>query len=113
MPWEILYRRPTFLASQRRTPIVRYLELGQPPAPVCIDDTVRILGVVASPRGLPELDVHEERARVEKALAGMIARGLVELDWCDPATPRSLRERLRDGSYHILHYVGHSDFTRR
>ena len=28
-----------------------------------------------------------------------------------PATPRRLREALRDGTYHVLHYVGHGDFT--
>jgi tetratricopeptide (TPR) repeat protein len=67
--------------------------------------------VVANPTGLPVLDVASERARVESALAEMIARGLVTLDWCDPATPRSLRERLRDGSFQVLHYIGHSDFT--
>ena len=111
VPWELLYRRPNFLASQRRTPVVRYLEVGDAPPPQIIEGTVRVLGVVASPTGLPALDVEDERRRVEQALAGMVQRGLVQLDWCDPATPRSLRERLRDGSYHILHYVGHSAFT--
>ncbi len=47
---------------------------------------------------------------VEAALDSMIDRGLVELEWCDPATPRSLRHCLRDGTFHILHFVGHSDF---
>ena len=39
------------------------------------------------------------------------AAGRVELDWLEPATPRGLRQALRDGNYHVLHYVGHSDFT--
>mgnify|MGYP006160482495 CR=1 FL=1 len=30
LPWELLYRRPVFLARQRRTPIVRHLETGSP-----------------------------------------------------------------------------------
>jgi CHAT domain len=111
VPWELLYRRPSFLASQRKSPVVRYLEIGETPPPARIEGPVQVLGVVASPPGLPELDVADERARVERALEGMTDRGLVTLDWCDPATPRSLRERLRDGSYHVLHYVGHSDFT--
>ena len=41
----------------------------------------------------------------------MAAAGRIELDWLDPATPRALRHALRDGNYHILHYVGHSAFT--
>lgn len=111
VPWEFLYRRPTFLASQRRTPVVRYLEFGELPAPQRIDGAVRVLGVVASPSDLAALDVAEERARVETALAAMSTAGLVELEWCDPATPRALRQRLRDGSFHVLHFIGHSAFS--
>ncbi len=110
VPWELLYRRPRFLASQRHTPIVRFLDVGDVPAALPIDGPVRVLGVVSSPAGLAALDVEDERARVEAALDSMIDRGLVELEWCDPATPRSLRHCLRDGTFHILHFVGHSDF---
>lgn len=110
IPWELLYRRPRFLASQRHTPVVRYLEVGDVPAPLPIDGPVRVLGVVASPAGLAPLDVEGERARVEQALGPMIDRGLVELEWCDPARRRSLRQCLADGTFHILHFVGHSDF---
>ena len=41
----------------------------------------------------------------------MVANGQVRLDWLEPASPRSLRLALRDGNYHAIHYVGHSDFT--
>ena len=49
--------------------------------------------------------------RVERAVAGMVSTGAVVVDWLAPATPRRLREVLRDGMYHVLHYVGHGDFT--
>jgi hypothetical protein len=111
IPWEFLFRRPTFLASQRRTPVVRYLETGEPPDPERIEGAVRMLGIIASPRDLPTLDVESERARVEQAVATVKEQGLVTLDWLDPVSPRRLREALRDGSYHILHFVGHSDFS--
>ena len=111
VPWELLYRRPRFLASQRSTPIVRFLEVGDAPHALPIDGPVRVLGVVASPTGLIPLDVEDERSRIASALDSMIDRGLVELEWCDPATPRSLRHSLRDGTFHILHFVGHSDFN--
>jgi peptidoglycan hydrolase-like protein with peptidoglycan-binding domain len=111
VPWEFLYERPRFLASQRRTPIVRLLETGvMSPAPV-IDGAVRILGIVASPQDLAPLDVDGERNRIEQALASVKAAGQVKLDWLEPASPRSLRLALRDGNYHAIHYVGHSDFT--
>jgi peptidoglycan hydrolase-like protein with peptidoglycan-binding domain len=111
VPWEFLYDRPRFLASQRRTPIVRLLETGQMgPAPV-IDGAVRILGIVASPHDLAPLDVAGEQRRINDALASVVATGQVQLDWLEPATTRSLRHALRDGNYHVVHYVGHSDFT--
>jgi peptidoglycan hydrolase-like protein with peptidoglycan-binding domain/CHAT domain-containing protein len=111
VPWEFLYRRPRFLASQRRTPLVRLLETGSLVPPPTIDAKVRMLAVVASPSDLPPLDVESERRRIEQVVAGMAAAERVELDWLDPATPRALRHALRDGNYHVLHYVGHSAFT--
>ncbi len=111
VPWEFLYERPRFLASQRRTPIVRLLETGVMGAAPVIDGAVRILGIVASPQDLAALDVDGERSRIEQALASVTATGQVQLDWLEPASPRSLRLALRDGNYHAIHYVGHSDFT--
>ncbi|MBA3288041.1 MAG: CHAT domain-containing protein [Acidimicrobiia bacterium] len=111
VPWEFLFRRPRFLASQRRTPLVRLLDTGEMADPPEIATTVRILGVVANPTDLSQLDVAGERRRVETALDEVIKLGRVELDWLDKATPGKLQEALRDGSYHVLHYIGHSDFT--
>ena len=111
VPWEFLYRPPRFLASQRRSPVVRVLgaaDLGDPPT---ISGAVRVLGVVASPNDLAPLDVDAERRRVDQAVEGVRAMGRIELDWLQPATPGGLRRALRDETYHVVHYVGHSDFT--
>ncbi|MGI9031052.1 MAG: CHAT domain-containing protein [Ilumatobacteraceae bacterium] len=111
VPWEFLYRPPRFLASQRRSPIVRVLgtpELGEPPV---IEGAVRVLGVIASPNDLAPLDVAAERQRVDRAVEAVRATGRIELDWLEAATPGSLRRALRDENYHVVHYVGHSDFT--
>ena len=98
VPWELLYRPPTFLANQRQTPVVRHLDVPGLPEPPAIDGTVRILGVVANPPDTAPLDVAAERRRVERAMTDVVARGLVTLDWLEPATPRRLREVLRDGT---------------
>lgn len=111
VPWELLFVRPRFLASQQRTPIVRLLETNQTVAAVTLDGPLRILGVVASPRGAAPLDVAAERARVDGAVGPMRDAGRVEIEWLHPATPGALRTALRDGAFHVLHFVGHSDFT--
>lgn len=111
VPWEFLYRPPRFLASQRRSPVVRVLgaaELGDPPT---ISGAVRVLGVVASPNDLTALDVDAERRRVDRAVEAVRTMGRIDLDWLQPATPGGLRRALRDENYHVVHYVGHSDFT--
>jgi hypothetical protein len=108
VPWEFLYRRPTFLASQRRTPVVRFIDIGTHEALASLTGPVRILAVVANPVDLETLNVAAERALVQRALSGVIADGLVELDWLDPATPQGLRRALRDDDYHVLHFIGHS-----
>ena len=61
VPWEFLYRPPRFLASQRRSPLVRVLERVALASPPTVERSVRVLGVVASPRDLPPLDVAAER----------------------------------------------------
>jgi hypothetical protein len=111
VPWEFLYERPRFLASQRRTPIVRLLDTGSMARPPVIEGAARILGIIASPRDLAPLDVDAERLRITKALTPVVDAGQVRLDWLEPASPKSLRIALRDGNYHVIHYVGHSDFT--
>jgi hypothetical protein len=111
VPWEFLYLKPTFLASQRRWPIVRFLHTDAPIPPRMIDNEVRMLGVIANPAGPAPLDVNAEVQRVELATKKVRESGRLELDWLKAATRKSLRETLRDGQYHVVHFVGHSDYT--
>lgn len=110
VPWEFMYVRPTFLASQRRTPIVRFLETNSPVTPSHVAGNVRILGLIANPEGSQVLNVAAERAKVDMALAKVRKERDVDVDWLDPATPRRLRQTLQEGNYHILHFVGHSEY---
>jgi hypothetical protein len=111
VPWEFLYLQPTFLASQRKTPIVRFLQTDAPVQPRHIEKSVEMLGVIASPIDLPPLNVEEERKRVDDALAKVRETRDVNVTWLDPATPSALLQALQTGDYHILHFVGHSGFT--
>jgi hypothetical protein len=57
LPWEYLYdhSRDTFLALSSETPLVRYLDLPEPPRDLQGEPKLRVLAVIASPRmGKPQ-----------------------------------------------------------
>ncbi len=51
LPWEFLYdpRHNRFLAQSRRTPLVRYLDLPDPPHPLGVEGPMRLLVMNSSP----------------------------------------------------------------
>jgi hypothetical protein len=112
LPWEFLYDpdRAEYVCLSRQTPIVRYLELPGPIRPLTISLPLRILGMIASPQDLPELDVERERQRVERATRGLRDRGLLELAWLPGQTWRDLQEAMWGGPWHIFHFIGHGGF---
>ncbi len=85
LPWEFLYdeNEGDFICLSNETPIVRYLELDRPPAPIRIEPPLRILGMIASPEDRAQLNVARERQRMSEAIAGLEARGRVT-----PPSPR-------------------------
>jgi formylglycine-generating enzyme required for sulfatase activity len=112
LPWEFLWdtRRKEYICLSSQTPIVRYLELARPIPPVKADLPLRILGMIASPYDLPELDVAAEKQRMEKALDGQSG---IELTWLEGQTAADLQRALRRAErepYHIFHFVGHGNF---
>ena len=112
LPWEFLYDgdRGDYLTLAASTPLVRYVRLEAPAEPLRVRQPLRILGVVASPTGLPALNVDRERQRLELALEGARGRGAVELVWLGGQTARYLQAALRQGPWHILHFIGHGGF---
>ena len=110
VPWELLYeeRFSEYVALSHETPVVRYAEVAQPQTPLVVKPPLRILGMVVSPTDLEPIDVKAQKAVVQTALDGLIAKGLVELTWLDAGTWRSLQQTLRSGNpRHIFHFVGH------
>lgn len=114
LPWEFIYdpRRAEYVCLSRNTPLVRYLELPQPVPPLRAELPLRILGMAVSPEGLPPLDIAQEKQRVETALEGLRAAGLVTLTWLEGQTWRDLQREMRHGPWHIFHFVGHGGFSR-
>ena len=112
LPWEFLYdgRRADFVSLSTTTPIVRDLGLPQAIEPLRVTPPLRILGLVASPRGTAQLDVAREQQRVDEALKELRANGLVEVKWLASPTWRDLQQEIRRHAFHVLHFVGHGGF---
>lgn len=111
LPWEFLYKRPRFIAQSTRTPVVRTLDVDSAMHPQKLRLPLRILAMVSSPSGYPELDADAERRNLERALAGPRARGLVEVTWLERATLGELGRRIAEpDEIHVLHYIGHGAY---
>jgi tetratricopeptide (TPR) repeat protein len=111
LPWEFLYDpKRDYLSLSSRTPLVRYPEVPQPIERLTVTPPLRILGMVASPQGLPQLDEGHEKRLVEEATKRLQARGLVELAWLEGQTWRDLQRSMRGGPWHIFHFIGHGGF---
>lgn len=111
LPWEFLYdsRHNRFLAQSRRTPLVRYLDLPDPPHPLQVDGPLRLLVMISSPSDWPSLDIEREWSVLTSALARPIAQQRVVIERID-ANMRTLRTQLRRQEFHVFHFIGHGRY---
>ncbi len=107
IPWETLFDPEGGEYLCQREPIVRYVDVAQPSAPLTATGPLRILGMVAAPRDLPALDTAEERRRLDDALGDLVDQGQVEMVWVESGTWGALQHQLMAGPWHALHLVGH------
>jgi hypothetical protein len=112
VPWEFLYdpRRNRFLALSHHTPLVRYLDLPDPPRPLPVQGPLRVLVMVSSPSDYPKLDVEQEWRTLTGALAPLQSRGRVTVERLEAATMAVLQQRLRREEFNIFHFVGHGGY---
>ncbi|WP_158694615.1 CHAT domain-containing protein, partial [Streptomyces canus] len=110
LPWEALFDSQDDSYVCLREPIVRHLPASHPLNPLPAQLPLRILVVIASPRGLPLLDTDAERALLKEALTEQVTAGRVELEWLTDASWKSLQNRLNAGPWHVLHFIGHGDY---
>jgi len=105
-PWEMLFapggRAP--LSLDRRTPVVRYLELPRDGRPPPRPERLRILVVAPRPSGLPPLDLGREFDDLRTAWKPSDG---VEVELLERPTLNALREALRRRPAHGLHFMGH------
>lgn len=114
LPWEFLYdaRQAEYVCLSRSTPVVRYLEVPQIIQPLSVTPPLRILGMMVSPADLPQLNIKNEKQRMEAATKDLQQNGLVELTWLEGKTWRDLQKAMRGGPWHIFHFIGHGAFDR-
>ena len=110
LPWEAMFDPEREAYPCRTEPLVRRVEAPYTRGPLKVNPPLRILGLVAAPRGLPALDVEAEQQHLEEALAKPLADGLVELTWAPDASWETIHDLMLDGAWHILHFVGHGDY---
>ncbi|MEA3334520.1 MAG: CHAT domain-containing protein [Chloroflexota bacterium] len=112
IPWEFLYdsRHGEFISLSRYTPLVRYLELALPDSGLSVKPPLRILGMVARPQDMDDLDVRRERERLEQALAPLRRKRKVELVWLEGDSWRDLHQAMQEGPWHIFHFIGHAAY---
>jgi len=106
LPWELAFEEE-YIGLRLRFPIVRYLDLPDPPKPVAVQPPLRVLVAVSQPKDTRVLNVDAELASIRKALA--LLPGRVEMDVLDHARCDELLAKLRQG-FHVLHYIGHGKF---
>lgn len=112
LPWEHL-REPNRhqpLALSVHTPIVRYLELAEPPPSLPAEPPLRVLAVRANPSEICRLDLDRESDLLAQSLTRLTKRGRAVVDHLENATLPALEDRLSRGRYHVLHFMGHGDF---
>jgi hypothetical protein len=116
LPWELLYRAATdtFFALSGMTPVVRHVELPDPPRAFPLAAPLAVLALVSSPKDAPELDVAREKDKLLEALRGsargdLLEAGAVAVDWIEEATLPALQAALRRRDYHVLHFIGHGE----
>ncbi len=109
IPWEYLYseRLHSFLGVSERTPIVRYLELPQAIPTLEATLPVRVLLVMPDE---PELDTAREKAAILAAVAPL--KESVQVTLLEgKVTRRQIADTLAMAEYHVLHFIGHGDFS--
>lgn len=110
LPREMLFDPETETYLCRREPLVRHVAAPYTEDPLNVELPLRILGLAASPRDLPDLDVAAEKRNLTTALAGPIGNGQIELTWVEEATWPAVHAQLLAGEWHVLHFIGHGHY---
>lgn len=111
MPWEYLYSsvEKRFVATSVKTPLVRFIEVGQPIRPMEVSGPLRVLLVVPV---AADLATDREVKQIEATLAPLGDKvALTVLDGI--VTPDAFRQALVSQPFDVIHFMGHGDFSQQ
>ncbi|MCA9971531.1 MAG: CHAT domain-containing protein [Anaerolineales bacterium] len=112
-PWEYIWHADfDYLAHSKLTPVVRYPAESLPQEQLQAELPIRILLVTANPQGdgWKALQVDKEEGLVHQALEPLTATGLAEVDVIRHAQITDVNRKLREGRYHVFHFIGHGKY---
>jgi tetratricopeptide (TPR) repeat protein len=106
LPWELLRDRSGPLITAGIS-IRRHVEQGVTPAVPQFALPLRVLYVIARPIDAGFIDPRSSAGGVMDALAPLIEKGWVTVDFVRPPTFEQLSRMLERGTYHLFHFDGH------
>ncbi len=111
LPWEILYDvdRGEFLGLNRRSLVVRHLDVLEPAEIPLPSSRLRILAVASSPRDTVELDLEQEMRHLRE----LSEREVFDLEILGRPTLHGLRQELQRSDADVLHFMGHGELDSR
>jgi WD40 repeat protein len=112
LPWEFLYNTGSDEYLALTMPLLRYPDVLEPRRPLEVSPPLEILGMVARPSDRDPLEIEEEQQWLEAALVDLERAGQVRLTWIEGQTWRNLQRAMRQGRWHVFHFIGHGGFDR-
>ncbi|MBA3534525.1 MAG: CHAT domain-containing protein, partial [Ardenticatenales bacterium] len=114
LSWELLYDTfsPSYLSLRRESSsIIREISRLSRRLPLRVEKApLRILGLIASPAESESLQIEQEKAVIEEALARLLDEQRAELHWLETGSWDALATAMRNGPWHIFHFIGHGGF---
>ncbi len=109
LPWEYLFspEHGGFLGLQRKTPILRHMRLPMPGSRPLPSRPIRLLAILSQPAALSRLSLEEESSRIKSTLGALPGVDVIPLR--NPSI-ETLREKLLEQDFQILHFMGHGGF---
>ncbi len=109
LPWEMLAPADGrgYLSLNRKTALVRFLEVPQLKSLPAVEMPVKVLLVATDPIG--NLDLNEEQSQIMEVLEALPS---VQVRCLEEPTIEQLRTELLRGRFHVLHFMGHGVFEK-